>query len=76
MKLSKRMKSALYHPDSYGSGAKKRNALNLNKSEEFEAIMLELKRGTLFSGSGSKVKSVPEAKAIAISELKRRHMWK
>lgn len=67
-----RIKKALYHPDTYGSGAKIRYQLNLSPSEEFEVIMLELKRGTLYSESGVKVKSVPEAKAIAISELKRR----
>jgi hypothetical protein len=67
-----RIKRALYHPDTYGSGAKRRDELNLSPSEEFEVIMLEFKRGTLFSGSGARVKSIPEAKAIAISELKRR----
>lgn len=63
---------ALHHPNKLGSGAKKRNALHLNEQQEFEVITKEFKRGTLYSGSGHKVTNINQAKAIAISELKKR----
>jgi predicted house-cleaning NTP pyrophosphatase (Maf/HAM1 superfamily) len=63
---------ALIHKDILGAGAKRRNELNLNKDEEFEVIIKEFKRGTLHSGSGNIVKNISQAKAIAISELRKR----
>ena len=62
---------ALKHEDKLGIGAKLRRRLNLNKQQEFEVIMKEFKRGTLYSGSGHKVKSIQQAKAIALSEWRK-----
>lgn len=57
------------HPDVLGAGAKKRKSLP--KKEKVEVVMKEFKRGTLNSGSGAKVKSRPQAIAIALSEARK-----
>ena len=62
---NKKILQAMKHPDTLGAGAKKRKQLKLNKNEYFETIMKEWKRGTLYSGSGVKVKSKKQAIAIA-----------
>ena len=63
---SYRIKKALQHPDKLGAGAAKRKALK--GQEKVSAVMKEFKRGTLHSGSGSKVTSRKQAIAIAMSE--------
>ena len=72
MTRSAKVKSALTHPDKLGAGAKARKRAGLSSSEEYEAIMAEFNRGTLNSGSGKRVKSKAQAKAIAASEIKHR----
>lgn len=62
----KRKKEAMKHPDKLGAGAAKRKALP-NK-EKVGVVMSEFKHGTLNSGSGAKVKSRPQAIAIAMHE--------
>jgi hypothetical protein len=54
---------ALQHPDVLGAGAKKRK--KLNPQQRFEATLAEYKKGTLWSGSGHKVKSRKQALRIA-----------
>lgn len=54
------------HADKLGAGAKKRKSLS--PKEKIPVVMSEFKRGTLFSGSGQKVKSRAQAIAIAMSE--------
>jgi hypothetical protein len=66
----RRIKEALRHPDILGAGAKKRRSLS--KSENTEALAREFKRGTLRSGSGAKVKSRAQLRAIIYSTSKGR----
>lgn len=61
-----RKKKAMKHPDVLGAGAKKRKSLPAK--EKVGVVMSEFKRGTLNSGSGAKVKSRPQAIAIAMHE--------
>lgn len=68
--INTKVRKATHHANILGAGAKNRRYLN--RSEEFEAVMQEYKRGTLHSGSGHIVHNISEAKAIALSELKRR----
>lgn len=69
-KLPKSVKNAMKHPDKLGEGAKKRKALG--KKNTKKAVLEEFKRGTLFSGSGKKVKNPKQAVAIAYSEAKKK----
>ena len=62
-----RVDLSMKHKDILGAGAKRRRLLHLSPSENIEAVMKEWKRGTLYSGSGQKVKSRPQALAIALS---------
>jgi len=65
-KIKKSIKKAMKHPDKLGAGAKKRKALPAK--DKVHVVMKEFKRGTLHSGSGAKVKSRPQAIAIAMHE--------
>ena len=69
-----KIKLSLNHKDILGKGAKLRNKYNLNKKQEFEVIMKEYNRGTLFSGNGKKVKNVEQARAIAMNEWRKRNV--
>jgi len=60
---------AMRHADKPGAGVCKRR--KLGASDRASAIMREFHRGTLRSGSGGKVKSEEQAKAIAASEARR-----
>jgi hypothetical protein len=64
------IKKAMQHPDKLGAGAKKRKSLSAD--DVVSAVMKEWKRGTLYSGSGEKVKNKQQAIAIAMSERKRK----
>lgn len=66
-----KVQSALKHPDKPGAGAERRRELNLTPEETGAAIMKEYHRGTLYSGSGQKVKSEEQAKAIVASEARK-----
>lgn len=66
---SDNVSKALRHKDILGEGSKKRK--HLKDSEKVEAVMKEYKRGTLYSGSGRKVKSRKQAIAIAMSEQRK-----
>lgn len=57
---------AMQHPDVLGAGATKRK--HLKPQQRFEAVLAEKKRGTLWSGSGRKVKSRKQALRIAFEE--------
>jgi hypothetical protein len=61
---------AMQHPDVPGAGAAKRRKLRSKKSK-VHTVMSEYKRGTLYSGSGHKVKNRKQAVAIALSEARR-----
>jgi hypothetical protein len=67
-KLDKQQKEAMDHPDELGAGAAKRRKLPPQK--RFPVVIAEYLRGTLNSGSGHKVKSLAQARAIARSESK------
>lgn len=67
---STEVQEALKHPDELGEGANKRKKLT-NPEDVWSAVMLEFKRGTLWSGSGSKVTNEKQAKAIAMAETER-----
>lgn len=69
-KSEENIKKAMQHPDKLGAGAEKRRDLK-SKKEIMTAVMREFERGTLFSGSGEKVKNKRQALAIALSEAKR-----
>ena len=71
MPRSKKVQKALKHPDRLGAGAKARRKAGLSESETYEAVMAEFNRGTLNSGSGHRVGSRAQAKAIAASEARR-----
>lgn len=62
----KRKEKAMHHPDKLGAGAAKRKGLPAK--EKVGVVMSEFKHGTLHSGSGAKVKSRPQAIAIAMHE--------
>lgn len=64
------IKKAMQHSDKLGEGAKKRKKLTPN--QRAEAVMREFARGTLYSGNGKKVTDINQAKAIAISESKKK----
>ena len=59
-------RKAMRHPDKLHAGAKKRK--KLTGKQKFHVVMKEWKRGTLYSGSGRKVRSQKQAVAIAYSE--------
>ena len=61
-----RKKEAMKHQDKLGAGAVKRKSLPAK--EKAGVVMSEFKHGTLHSGSGAKVKSRPQAIAIAMHE--------
>lgn len=63
------IKRSMKHPDVLGAGAKKRR--RLSPKNRITAVMKEAKRGTLYSGSGHKVKSRKQAIAIAMSEARK-----
>ena len=66
MALNERQKAAMKHEDVLGAGAAKRR--KLPPEERYEVVMAEFRRGTLYSGSGHKVKSEKQARAIAYAE--------
>lgn len=57
------------HKDILGEGAKKRK--HLAPHDKFITVLKEYKRGTLYSGSGKKVKNFRQALAIGFSEERR-----
>jgi hypothetical protein len=65
-KQSKKSKEAMRHPDKLGAGAAKRKSLSAK--EKIPTVMREFSRGSLFSGSGHKVKDKAQALAIGYSE--------
>lgn len=67
-----KIEKALDHPDKPGAGATRRRRLKLTPEETFAAVMAEFKRGTLQSGDGTTVLDAKQAKAIALSEKKKR----
>lgn len=64
------VKKAMQHKDKLGEGAKKRK--HLNPKDKIATVMGEFKRGTLHSGSGEIVSKPSQAKAIALSEARKR----
>lgn len=70
MSMMKFSKAVYRHPDVLGAGAKKRK--KLQPKMRIRAVMGEYKRGTLYSGSGKKVKSKKQAIAIALSESRKK----
>jgi hypothetical protein len=68
--MNKAIKRAMVHSDVLGAGAKKRRQLK-RKKDKFEAVMAEYKRGTLWSGSGHKVKKRNQALRIAFEESRK-----
>jgi len=60
------VKKALRHPDKLGAGASKRR--NLSPKDKAHTIGAEFQRGTLRSGSGKKVTSEAQKRAIIVSE--------
>jgi len=68
-KHEKRIKKAMRHKDVLGAGAKKRK--KLPPKDKVEVVMKEFKRGTLNSGSGSKVTNPKQAIAIGLSEARK-----
>ncbi len=68
--MNSKVKEAMKHPDVLGAGAAKRKSLN--KSDTYEAVVAEFNRGTLRSGSGKHVKDASQARAIAVSESKKK----
>lgn len=64
-----RKKVAMKHPDKLGAGAAKRKSLP--PKEKVGVVMSEFKRGTLRSGSGSKVTNPKQAVAIGLSEARK-----
>ena len=67
-----KINQAMKHKDIFKAGAKKRKLMNLTPQENFTTIMKEFKRGTLYSGSGKKVKNQAQAVAVAFSTSKKR----
>ena len=67
--VKKSIKKAMEHPDKLGAGAAKRKHLK-NPKDKIETVMKEFKRGTLNSGSGSKVQNPKQAIAIGLSEAR------
>lgn len=57
------------HKDVLGAGAKKRK--ELPKADKVKTVMKEFARGTLYSGSGDKVKDKKQALAVGYSEARR-----
>jgi len=68
MSAKRRIEKAMKHKDVLGAGAKKRRKYLKKPQEKVHVVMKEYKRGTLYSGSGEKVKSRKQAVAIALSE--------
>jgi len=68
--MDKDVKKTMQHPDKLGAGAEKRRKLK-TKKQVMEAVLAEFKRGTLYAGSGEKVKDPKQALAIALSEAKK-----
>lgn len=61
--------NALKHKNVLGAGEKKRK--HLSKSDYASAIMREMHRGTLHSGSGAIVKNKRQALAIIMNRRKK-----
>jgi len=70
-KRKKAIKNAMKHKDVLGAGAKKRKALK-NPEDKIKTVMHEFGRGTLYSGSGAKVKNPKQALAIGYSEARKK----
>ena len=62
---------ATHHGNKLGEGAKARK--NIHGQKKVEVVMHEYKHGSLHSGSGSVVKSRPQAIAIAMHEAGMSH---